>query len=208
MVVDNLEEAISAWKHNGKDQCFVTIGGDIVDQRGVISGGKLTRSSGGLLARKRETQELKEQAVVYGKKRDGLALKLEHITTQIQEKRGSIEAQAEDRWTCQEEINEFDKILFRFGQELDQSEKLSQGISDDLVKKGKDQKRHKQDLLGIDEELYVLKARRREEDVYLQKKEFELKEAEEEFDQCRDEVTKLKADSRVLREEQNSLVGD
>ena len=206
MVVDNLKEAISAWNHSGKDQCFVTIDGDIVDQRGVISGGKLARSSGGLLARKRETQELKEQAVVYGKKRDDSALKLEHIITQIKEKRDSIEALAEDRWTCQEEINEFDKILFRFGQELDQSEKLSQKISDDLVKKGKDQKRHNQDLLGIDEELHVLKARRREGDVYLQKKELELKEAEEEFDQCRDEVTKLKADSRVFREEQNSLI--
>lgn len=205
MVVENLEEAISSWNQNGNDLCLVTIDGDIVDQRGVISGGKLTRSSGGLLARKREIQELKEQVVVYEKKRDKLALKLEHIITEIREKRDSIEVLAEDRWTCQEGINEFDKILFRFGQELDQLEKLSRGISDDLTKKGHEQEKHKQNLLGIDEELHVLKARRREEEVYLRRKELELKEAEEEFDQFRDEVTRLKADNRVFREELNSL---
>jgi chromosome segregation protein len=43
-LVENLGDALSAWNSNGKDRCFVTPDGDMVDERGVISGGKLTQS--------------------------------------------------------------------------------------------------------------------------------------------------------------------
>ena len=54
VLVESLEIAIAEWNRNGKDMCYVTLDGDIVDQRGVISGGKLSQGSRGLLVRKRE----------------------------------------------------------------------------------------------------------------------------------------------------------
>jgi chromosome segregation protein len=50
----DLDQALSAWKGNGKDQCLVTVEGDIVDGSGVLSGGRLGRGSHGILSRKRE----------------------------------------------------------------------------------------------------------------------------------------------------------
>ena len=47
--------------------------------------------------------------------------------------------------------------------------------------------------------------KRREEEEYFQKKEVELKESQEEFDQFRDELAKIKADYRISKEEQRSL---
>ncbi len=212
VVAGNLDAALSAWGNlcessgrNIKDLCFVTVDGDMVDQRGVISGGKLARSSGGLLARKREMAELKEKSAGYQKKVDGLKLKHENIIAEIEEKKGALNDLKEDKWSCQDDINEFDKALFRFAQELDQMEKLSRRVSQDLERKNKEQDKHKKDLLRIEDELKQRKAKRLEVEEYFQKKEDELKESEQEFEKFRDDLTKTQADQRVFREEQRSL---
>ncbi len=213
VLVKDLEEAISARKKigdapglNGSYPCFVAIDGDMVDQRGVISGGRLAQSSRGLLARKREMVELKEKSANHLKKVDDLKLELVNITEEIQQKKGELEALKQDKWACQEEINEFDKLLFRLGQELDQMDKLSRKISDDMERKGKEQDKNRAELSRIEEELNQCKAARREEEEYFRKKEIELKESEEEFDQFRDELAKLKADYRIFEKEQLSLI--
>jgi chromosome segregation protein len=206
VLAKDLETALSAWKNNEGNLCFVTIAGDIVDQRGVISGGKLAQSSRGLLARKREITALKEKSALYLKKVNDLKLKLEDINGEIQEKKEALETLTEQRWTCQEEINESDKALFRLGQELDQLEKLSQRISSDLERKGIEQKNHKMELSRIEAALHQRKIKRQEEEEYFRKKEIELKESQEEFDQFRDELASIKTDYRIFKEEQRSLL--
>ncbi len=205
VVAKDLETALSAWKENEMGLCFVTIDGDIVDQRGVVSGGKLAKSSLGLLTRKREMAVLKEKSALYLKKADDLKLKLENINVEIQEKKESLETLTEDRWSCQEEINEFDKMLFRLGQELDQLEKLSQRISSDLDRKRIEQSNHKKELSRVEAALNQRKMKRQEEEEYFRKKEVEFKESQEEFDQFRDDLAKIKADYRIFKEEQRSL---
>ncbi len=205
VVAKDLETALSAWKENEMGLCFVTIDGDIVDRRGVVSGGKLAKSSLGLLTRKREMAVLKEKSSLYLKKTDDLKLKLENINVEIQDKKESHETLIEDKWSCQEEINEFDKMLFRLGQELDQLEKLSQRISSDLDRKSIEQSNHKKELSRVEEELNQRNMKRQEEEEYFRKKEVELKESQEEFDQFRDELAKIKADYRIFKEEQRSL---
>ncbi len=213
VLVENLDIAISTWKNfvdspsrNGNSMCFVTIDGDIVDKRGVVSGGKLVQSSHGILSRKRELAELKKRSINYQKKVDNLKLKLENIITEIEQKKKELELLMDDKWSCQEEINEFDKMLFRLGEEMDQLEKQRRRILEDLESKGKEQNRHKEELSSIEEELRQFKVTRQEEEKYFQKKEIELKECEAEFDQFRDELIKLKADYRIIEEEQRSFV--
>ncbi|MCP4668272.1 MAG: chromosome segregation protein SMC [Deltaproteobacteria bacterium] len=205
MVVEDLDTAISAWRGNGKDRCFVTVEGDIVDERGVVSGGRLSQTSHGLLARKREIAELKEQSIGFQKQVDDLKNKLEKAKAQIRDRNKALEDLTEDKWTGKEELNDFDKILFRLGQELDQCEKLSQRITEDLERQGKEQEGHKKELSRIEGELEKRKARGQREQEYYKKRECELKEAEGEFDQFREELTRLKADYRVIKEEQRSL---
>jgi len=212
MLVENLEAAMSAWR-NFKDAhgqncvrpCFVTPEGDLVDSRGVITGGKLARSSHGLLARKREIADLKEKTDKYRKRVDDLKFKLENIIAETQEKKIEIEALNKDKWTCQGELNEFDKQLFRFSQELDQLDQLSRKIFDDMERNTREQDKSREELTRIEEELHQRKSARQEEEDYFKNKEIELKESEEEYHQLRDELTKLKADYRIFEEEQRSL---
>ena len=211
LIVDDLNTAIRNWKKmqdpsggNGSRICFVTIDGDIVDQRGVISGGKSSHGSRGLLIRKREMAELKKDSSTHKRRVEELQSKLGEVISRIEEKRGALKSLAEDRWACQDEINELDKILFRLGQELDQLEKLSQKTSDEFKRKEIERSKHEKELLRLEEELQVRKTRRRKEEEYFQKKERELKEAEQEFEQYREEVARLTADYRISEEEQRS----
>lgn len=213
LLVTDLNEAVSAWKNrcdtpegNGKDICFVTIDGDIVDQRGIISGGKLTKSS--LLARKREMEVLKEKSLSGRRKLEDLTLELENITADIQEKKDELNDLTEEKHSSQEEINKFDRMLFKLGQELDQLEKYSKRITEDLGRKEMEEKSHREELSRIESEISESRERRKEEQDYFQKKEIELKEMEEEFDQFRDKLTKLKTDYRIFAEERRSLQRD
>ena len=212
VMVKNLGDAISAWKNivdsptrNGNNLRFVTIEGDIVDEKGVISGGKLARNSRGFLSRKRELVELKKGSFIYQKKVDDLGLKLEQIITEIEQKKKELEALIEDKWSYQEEINDFDKMLFRFGEEMDQLEKQRKRISEDLERKGKEQSRHKEELSRIEEDLRQFKVRHREEEEFFKEKEFELNECEKEYDEFRDDLAKIKTDFRIIEEEQRSF---
>lgn len=205
VLVKDLDQAVSVWKSNGKDTCFVTSDGDMVDQRGVISGGKFTQSSRGLLFRKREIVELREKTQKHRKSAEDLKLKLEDVLIEIQEKKRTLEELTENKWSCRDDINEFDKILFRFGQELDQLEKLQTRLSKDLEKKGTEEIRHKKELSRVKDELHHHQEKRRLKEEYFQEKEEELKEADNEFDQFREELTRLKADYRILEEEMRGL---
>ena len=205
VLVEDLKEAFSAWRENGRDLHFVTIDGDTLDRRGVISGGRLAQSSRGLLARKREIAELKDRSVGYSKEVDDFKLELDNIMFEIQEKRDGLEGLNKDKRTRQEEINEYDKMLFRLGQELDQLEKMFERLTADLERKEIEQRKHNKELSRIEQELHLRKERHRKEEEYFRKKEEELKECEQEFDKLREELAKLKADYRIFEEEQRGL---
>jgi len=205
VLVKDLDQAITAWRNNGKDTCFVTLDGDMVDQRGVISGGKLTQSSRGLLFRKREIVELGEKTSKYGKNVEDLKLGLEHVVKKIQEKKASLEQLTENKWNCQDEINELDKVLFRLGQELDQLDKLRTRLAAELEKSDTEETRHKKELSRIKEELHRHQEKRRLKEEYFQEKENELKEAENEFEQFRDELSRLQTEYRILEEEKRGV---
>lgn len=206
VLVEDLDQAISAWKDNGRDLCFVTSDGDMVDQRGVISGGKIAHSSHGLLARKREVKELKEKVVKCEQVAEKLKIKLEKVSLEIEKKETSLDGTMEEKWKCRENINEFDKMIFQFSQELDQLERLSERISDELEKSGGERTKHTEALTRIEAELSECKERRKGEEDYLNKREVELKESEEEFEQFRSELEKIKMDYRLSQEEERGLV--
>ncbi|HKE14396.1 MAG TPA: chromosome segregation protein SMC [Kofleriaceae bacterium] len=62
IVVDSLERAIDLHKR-GVKKTMVTLDGDIVDERGVVSGGSMDAQGAGVLAQKREIRELDEICV-------------------------------------------------------------------------------------------------------------------------------------------------
>jgi len=205
-LVEDLDQALSAWKENGRDQCLVTPEGDMVDTKGVVSGGKLASSSRGLLARKREIKELEGKVKECEGKAGALKTKLDTVSLELERKTASLDDLIDEKSDYQEKINDLDRVLFRLGQEMDQLEKLSNRISDELEKTSKEQNRHEKALSEIQSELKLSEDKRKKEEKYLHHREVELKQSEEEFEQIRGELEKLKLDHRLSQEEERGLL--
>ena len=205
VLVEDLDQAISVWRTKGKDQCLVTPEGDMVDRRGIISGGKLAHGSHGILARKREIKELEEKTARCKEVVEKLNNDIERISFEIEEKETHLDDLMEEKANCQEKINDLDKTIFRLGHELDQLEKLAERISGELEQKTKEQVRHKEALGKIGTELTMCKEKIKQEEGYLHEKEVELKESEEEFEQFRNELAGLRMDYNLAREEEKGL---
>jgi chromosome segregation protein len=205
VLVDDLDQAISLWSGNGKDTCLVTLEGDVVDQTGVISGGKLAHHSHGLLARKREIKELKARVIECREKVATLTTKLKDTEDEFEAQKTSLNDLEEEKWDSQEKINNHDKAIFQLSHELDQLEKLSRRISDDLEHKSREQNGHKEALDRLESDLAQSKERREREKKYMLQKEIELQETEKEFEQFRGEQEKLKMDYSLSVEEEKGL---
>ncbi|MDY7039057.1 MAG: hypothetical protein SV375_23255, partial [Thermodesulfobacteriota bacterium] len=205
VLVEDLDQAIATWRTKGKDQCLVTPEGEMVDRKGIISGGKLSHGSHGILARKREIKELEVKTARCKDVVKKLNNDMERISFEIEEKETNLDDLMEEKADCQEKINNLDKTIFRLGHELDQLERLDERISGELEQKTKEQARHKEALSKIETELTVCKEKIKQEEGYLHEKEVELKESEEEFEQFRDELTGLRMDYNLAREEEKGL---
>ena len=206
VLVENLDQAIAAWRSNGKDTYLVTPDGDTVDSKGVISGGKLAHSSRGILGRKREIKELEQNADQFERKVKALNSKLTTVNQEIEEQNTALENLLGKKSEQQEELNDLDKVIFQLGQELDQQKKLADRIAEELEKSRKDQLSHEKALSDIASELRVSEDKRKEQQRYLLQKENELKECEVEYEEIRNEGQKLKMDHSICQEEEKGLL--
>ena len=206
VLVEDLSQAISAWRNNGKDHSLVTMDGDLVDRRGIISGGKLANGSHGLLARKREIKELSEKVTKLKRDMEGLNIRLEEIHNESEEKKTSLNKLREEKSDCQDKLNDLDKVIFRISHELDQLERLSERISKELEEKAKAETRHRDELNSIEAELRSCGEKKREQEEYLLRKKTELRDSEQEFDGIRNELEKLKMDLSLAGEEKKGLL--
>ena len=204
-LVEDLNQAITAWSENGKDRCLVTPEGDMVDRSGIISGGKLAQGSYGILSRKREIRQLEERVNEWAKRLEELESKMAALLVDREKKEALLNGLQEERLGCQEKINDLDKRSFQLSHELDQLEKLSRRISEELGQKDKEENRHREALSKIESELVTCKEKRKQQEIYLHEKELELKESEEEFEQFRNELAKVRMDHSLAKEEQRGL---
>jgi len=205
VVVEDLDTAIQAWRSNGRNQCIVTLEGDVVDERGIISGGKLLKTSKGLLSRKREIAELERTVEIKQRETDALRTNLSALNDRLKRGKVSVEARVEDRWECQERINQIDSVLFRLGQELDRMEKLSSQIKKEMERKEREGSRHRIKLQEIAEQLRRSKDLRAAKKAYFEEKQQQLSECEKELEKTKEELSATKADYRIVEEEQKGL---
>ena len=178
-LVENLEQAISVWRDNGKDHTLVTPEGDMIDNNGIISGGKLANGAHGILSRRREIKELEKNTAGFIRKVEEFKIRLEGIGHEADEKKISLNDLKKERLDCQDTLNDLDKVIFRLSHELDQIESLSERISRELEQKTKEQAGHRNELNRIESELKLYGDKKRKKEEYLLKKRLELKESEE-----------------------------
>ena len=205
-LVNDLETAVSAWRNNGRDTSLVTLEGDLIDRSGIISGGKLANGPHGLLTRKREIIELAKKVAHYSKEVDVIKRRLNDISENEEEKKLILDKLSEEKIECKDSLNDLDKIIFRVGNELDQLEKLSDRLLKELEEKNSAHLRHTGELNRIKLELKECKENKQKEEEYLLQKGNELRECEQEFDDIRNELEKIKMEYNLAGEEKKGLL--
>ncbi|MBN2418629.1 MAG: chromosome segregation protein SMC [Deltaproteobacteria bacterium] len=202
-LAENLDQAVDAWRSNGRNTTLVTPDGDLVDKNGIISGGKL--GSHGLLAKKREITELEEKVAGLTGKVADINGRLEGISLEEEEMRVSLSRLREEKFKCQDELNELDKVIFQLSNKLDQFERLSERLAKELEERLNEEARHNDALNRNRSELIQCGEKKQREEEFLLQKKRELDECEREFDEIREELETVKMKHRVSMEESKGL---
>ena len=203
-LAENLDQAVNAWRSNGRNTALVTPEGDLVDRNGIISGGKL--GSNGLLAKKREISELEEKVTALSRKVAETNDRLEGIIIEEEEMKVSLSRLREEKGKCQDEMNELDKVIFQLSNKLDQFERLSERLAKELEERLTEEARHNDALNRNRSELLQCEEKKQKEEEFLLQKKRELDECEREFDEIREELETVKMKYRVSMEESKGLV--
>ena len=205
MVAPDLSTAISAQEKNGGKLSFVTPEGDIVDRRGVMTGGRLSHASMGLLARKREVADLKRQVSAGQDRLQVLNDQLEDIIGAMDERSEKVNALTEEKWACRDEMGEADKLLFRLAQELDQLDKITRKISQELEEKRIEQEKQACKLEKLHNDIEESRKTQQQYQDRFQEKEAGLKDAEAEFEAVREKTSEMRAEVRLSEEAKRGI---
>ena len=205
ILVDDIPAALKAFMENDASYCFVTPEGDMVDQRCVITGGRLSHTARGLLARKREIVDLRKEVVAHKRRFEDLNFRFEDLLAEIEENQEAVRQLTDEKWSCRDDITEVANVLFRLGQELEQSEKLSRRIENDLEQNEIDRKKQQEKLNALQSALHESREKQAREAAYFHEKEKELREAETEFEHTREKASKLREDCRLRKESQRGV---
>jgi chromosome segregation protein len=131
-LADSLSEALYAWNNGRKRQTLVTLEGDLVDEKGIIMGGRLGKDSIGLLRRRREEQGLRNRIEEKEKVIAGLIEELGDIGAQELKVQRAIEQMEIEREGHLKHIEEVDKEILLIENESQQLITHSQYLVDQL----------------------------------------------------------------------------
>lgn len=106
-VVADIDAAIKLARKAGYDYKIVTLGGEVVNAGGSMTGGSLQSSSSSVLSRKSEIEGLKAQHDVKQKELEELNIKLEELKKDSADISGDIEFKSEILYSLQIDINNY-----------------------------------------------------------------------------------------------------
>jgi chromosome segregation protein len=205
-LVDNLSQALSAWRKDRGQQTLVTPEGDLVDRRGVIIGGRLGKESLGLLKRRRRKTELeneikeKEELIATVQKELGeLDLKLHDLG-------GLVDRLESDKTARVQQIDMMDKDIFLLEKESEQLIKHSGYILNQLESLCADKEERISHLTNLRERLSRCLQDKEEIERNITEKEATVEELERALDDSKERLSQLSVTYNQYREEEKGLV--
>jgi chromosome segregation protein len=204
VVVEELEHARKLWRENGHRKTLVTLTGDVLDPVGVLTGGAGEGVSAGMLAQKREINELAEHVRM-----------LEAKVTIAEERHSTIKQRIHDleralaRLT--EERHQGDISIANLQQRLDrlladvrreEDEKRSLGEEVEMMRKQRAQLGEEAEASKI--RVASLEQRRADADIAVSERSQEAARLRQELEALAQHVTELKVTVAANRERQAS----
>ena len=205
-MVENLAEALVAWRKDSGQQTLVTPEGDLVDKRGVISGGRLGKESSGLLARRRKHKELQGRI----RETEGLIAAvhtvLEELGLQLGSEAGLIERLERERQSCVHDSERIDKDLFLIEKESEQLMKQSHYLVHELESLRTDKDEKLSSIGDLEGRLSGCQRERGEIQQSVAEKGSEIEALEQALDDSKESLSELAVRYNQYMEEQKGLV--
>jgi chromosome segregation protein len=205
-LVDDLSQAISAWKKDGGMQTLVTPEGDMVEKRGVIIGGRLGKDSIGLLRRKRRENELKDRIGDKEKLISVLQSEIGELDLQLDDIRGLTGQLERDKAAYVQQIEGMDKDIFLLEKESEQLIKHSGYIKNQLESLRKDREEKRSHLTKIEGGLSGCSKEKKELQRIVAEKEAKVEELENAIDDSKETLSQLLLRYNQYKEEEKGLM--
>jgi chromosome segregation protein len=205
-MVENLSEALSVWRKDRGQQTLVTPEGDLVDKRGVISGGRLGKESSGLLARRRKQKELQGRIRETERSIAALHKVVEELDLQLKREAGLIERLDHERQSHLHDIEGIDKDLFLIEKESEQLMKQSQYLLHELESLCTDKDQKSSQISDIEEKLS--ECQREKEDIQqsVAEKGSQVEALEQALEDSKESLSELAVRYNRHKEEEKGLV--
>jgi len=205
-LVNDLSQAISAWNEDRGMQALVTPEGDLVDERGVIIGGRLGKDSIGLLSRRRRENELGDAIKDMEKRISGLQSDLGEFDVQLDDIRGLTGQLERDRAAYVQQIEGMDKDTFLLEKESEQLIKQSRYTINQLESLREDGEKKRAYLTDLEGELEGCFFEREEIQRRTVEKEAKVEELENAIDDTRQSLSQVLLSYSRHKEEEKGLV--
>jgi len=204
-LVDNLSQALLAWNNGKGKQTLVTPEGDLVDNRGVIIGGRLGKDSLGLLGRRRKEKELSRKIKDKEKLISVLQSDLDQLYLQVKGIHSLIGRLERDKTSYGQQIEKMDKDIFLLENESEQLIKQSQYVVSQLVSLGKDSDEKRSHLATIEEKLSTCFKEKERIQRIVTEREIHIEELENTLDDSKENLSQLLLRHNQYKEEERSL---
>jgi chromosome segregation protein len=205
-MVENLSEALSVWKKDKGQQTLVTPEGDLVDKRGVISGGRLGKESSGLLARRRKQRELQGRLRETEKLVATLHTVVEELNLQLDSQARLIERLDHERQSHVHDIEAIDKDLFLIEKESEQLVQQSQYLVQELEALRADKDEKSSQIGDLEEKLSEYQREREEIQQSVADKGSQVEALEQALDDSKESLSELAVRYNQHKEEEKGLV--
>ena len=205
-MVENLSEALSVWTKDSGQQTLVTPEGDLVDKRGVISGGRLGKESSGLLARRRKQKELQGRIRETERLITTVHTVVEELGLQLGSEAGLIERLEREKQAYVHDIERIDKDLFLIEKESEQLMKQSQYLVHELESLRTDKDEKLSYLGDLDERLSECQREKGEIQQSVAEKGSQVEALEQALDDSKESLSELAVRYNQHMEEQKGLV--
>jgi len=205
-LVDNLSQAISAWKKDRGIQALVNPEGDLVDKRGVIIGGRLGKDSIGLLGRRRREKELKNKIKDKEKFISTLQSDLEELDVKLDDINALIGQLERDKAAYLQQIEGMDKDIFLLEKESEQLIKHSRYILSQLESLNKDREEKGSHLTNLEGRLSGCFKEKEKIQLIVAEKEANVEELGNAIDDSKESLSQLLLRNNQYEEEEKGLI--
>jgi len=154
VLAGDLDQGLEIWKENAGRVCIVTSEGDLIDTRGIISGGGLNRPGQGILVQKNLIHKLEDNAREWRGKIDQTVQRIQSFEQKIENQVREIKIQEEAKVEVEEKILELEKGLIGFQEEAKPIQRRLQllNLEEEEYRKQEEDQASEQQVLQAQEE--------------------------------------------------------